>query len=75
MTRLEWDKELKEFQEALTPELRALLPEVNTRQQPLAKVQYAQPIAEQLKSRFQAENGTQENKQVLFFKNVYFKIY
>lgn len=67
LTRLEWEKELAEFQEALTPELRALLPEVSTRQQPLAKVQFAQPIAEQLKSRFQSESGSQDNKQVLIF--------
>lgn len=65
LTRLEWDKELIEFKKALTPELRALLHEVNTRQEPLAKVQYVQPIAEQLKSRFQLESGINDNKQVL----------
>lgn len=56
MTTLEWEQELDDFQNALTPELRALLPEVNSRQQPLAKVDYAKPIAEQLSSRFRKED-------------------
>jgi hypothetical protein len=55
MTQLEWEQELTEFQKYLTPELRALLPEVRARQQPLAKMVYSDTIAEQLKSRFQKE--------------------
>jgi hypothetical protein len=59
MTRLEWEKEQAEFQEALTPELRALLPEVRDRLKPLAKIDYAAPIAEHLKARFQQETGVE----------------
>ncbi|KAI6242165.1 G-patch domain-containing protein [Aphelenchoides fujianensis] len=57
MTRLEWEAEQKEFENHLTPELRALLPSVRARQEPLAKLITAQPFADQLKSRFQSETG------------------
>ncbi|KAL3092353.1 hypothetical protein niasHS_007562 [Heterodera schachtii] len=56
MTRLEWEDELEQFQEALTPELRSLLPEVRERQKPLAKIDFAAPIAEHLKHRFEKES-------------------
>uniref|UniRef100_A0A1I7SVN1 Uncharacterized protein n=1 Tax=Bursaphelenchus xylophilus TaxID=6326 RepID=A0A1I7SVN1_BURXY len=52
MTRLEWEEEIKQFENYLTPELRALLPSVRDRQQPLARLTTAQPIADQLKNRF-----------------------
>lgn len=61
MTRLEWDRELAQFQDALPPDLRALLPEVRDRQKPLAKIDFAHPIAEHLKSRFEKETGTAED--------------
>lgn len=64
MTRLEWEKELEQFQEKLTPELRALLPEVQNRLKPLAKVDFAQPIAEQLNSRFQKSESDMDLKPV-----------
>lgn len=53
MTRLEWEEECKQFEQHLTPELRSLLPSVRDRQQPLAKLSTAQPIADRLKQRFQ----------------------
>lgn len=75
MTRLEWEKELQQFQEALTPELRALLPEVQNRLKPLAKVDFSQPIAEQLNSRFQKSENEKDIKPVnllkIFFKNFF----
>ncbi|CAD5213196.1 unnamed protein product [Bursaphelenchus okinawaensis] len=58
MTVLEWEEEQKEFENHLTPELRSLLPSVRDRQQPLAKLETAQPIADMLKNRFQSENST-----------------
>lgn len=69
LTRLEWEQELAEFKRHLTPELRALLPEVKSRQQPLVKMDLAGPIAEQLKSRFQKEtHETDEDvKPVRYF--------
>lgn len=66
MTRLEWEKESQQFQNALTPELRALLPEVQNRQKPLAKIDFAQPIAEQLNSRFQKSQEEVTSKVVSF---------
>lgn len=57
MTRLEWEREHAQFQNALPSELRALLPEVRDRQKPLAKIGFAAPIAEHLKSRFERETG------------------
>jgi hypothetical protein len=62
LTRLEWERELAEFESHLTPELRALLPSVRSRQEPLAKLKTAQPIADLLKSRFQSESGVDTNK-------------
>lgn len=56
LTRLEWERELIEFQAHLTPELRAMLPDVQARQAPLANLKTAQPIANLLKSRFQTES-------------------
>lgn len=53
MTRLEWEEETKLFEQHLTPELRSLLPSVKDRQQPLARLSTAQPIADMLKNRFQ----------------------
>lgn len=58
MTRLEWERELVEFETHLTPELRAMLPSVRSRQEPLANLKTAQPIADLLKSRFQAETSS-----------------
>lgn len=57
MTRLEWENELAQFQEVLSPELRALIPEVRDRQKPLAKIGFARPIADHLNSRFEKESG------------------
>ncbi|KAI1731848.1 g-patch domain-containing protein [Ditylenchus destructor] len=57
LTRLEWNEEFNQFKNALTPELRALLPEVRSRHEPLAKLDYAQPIAEKLQARFQKESS------------------
>uniref|UniRef100_A0A914GY45 G-patch domain-containing protein n=1 Tax=Globodera rostochiensis TaxID=31243 RepID=A0A914GY45_GLORO len=61
MTRLEWERELTQFQEALTPELRSLLPEVRERQKPLARIDFAGPIAEHLKQRFEKESESAED--------------
>uniref|UniRef100_A0A183CD86 G-patch domain-containing protein n=1 Tax=Globodera pallida TaxID=36090 RepID=A0A183CD86_GLOPA len=61
MTRLEWERELAQFQEALTPELRSLLPEVRERQKPLARIDFAGPIAEHLKQRFEKESESAED--------------
>jgi hypothetical protein len=58
LTRLEWERELAEFQAHLSPELRAMLPAVQARQAPLANLKTAQPIANLLKSRFQTETST-----------------
>lgn len=62
LTRLEWERELAEFDAHLTPELRALLPSVRSRQEPLANLKTAQPIADLLKSRFQSENSSDTTK-------------
>ncbi len=52
MTEWEWEAELRSFQSTLTPDLRALLPEVRSRQLPLAGANIAAPIAHVLKSKF-----------------------
>ncbi|MFH4976478.1 hypothetical protein AB6A40_003187 [Gnathostoma spinigerum] len=52
LTRLEWDQEVTDFQNALPVKLRSLLPEVQARQMPLVKSALAAPIADILKSKF-----------------------
>lgn len=58
LTQLEWERELSEFQAQLTPELRSLLPDVRSRQAPLANLKTAQPIADLLKNRFRPEDSS-----------------
>uniref|UniRef100_A0A915PBV7 G-patch domain-containing protein n=1 Tax=Setaria digitata TaxID=48799 RepID=A0A915PBV7_9BILA len=52
MTRLEWDQELRDFQNLLPSELRLLVTEVEKRQKPLAGLEVAAPIADVLKLKF-----------------------
>lgn len=62
MTRLEWDRELQDFQNILPPKLRSLLPEVERQQKPLARPDVAAPIADVLKSKFISSSGSYSNK-------------
>nr|CAD2196844.1 unnamed protein product [Meloidogyne enterolobii] len=57
MTLLQWESEKADFEEALPSELRALLKDVQERQKPLARLDFARPIAEHLKNRFARESG------------------
>uniref|UniRef100_A0A914M243 G-patch domain-containing protein n=2 Tax=Meloidogyne incognita group TaxID=654580 RepID=A0A914M243_MELIC len=57
MTLLQWESEKADFEEALPSELRALLKDVQERQKPLARLDFARPIAEHLKNRFALESG------------------
>lgn len=57
MTLLQWESEKIEFENVLPSELRVLLKEVQERQKPLAKLDFARPIAEHLKQRFARESG------------------
>uniref|UniRef100_A0A914XFM3 G-patch domain-containing protein n=1 Tax=Plectus sambesii TaxID=2011161 RepID=A0A914XFM3_9BILA len=59
-TEWEWERELTEFQEQLTPELRAVLPEVKARQRPLANPAIATPFAHLLKSKFTTAAGADD---------------
>lgn len=65
MTSLEWDRELREFNAVLPPHLRALLPEVKSRQEPLAPVEVSLPIAQALKTKFVSSRN--ESRKVVFF--------
>jgi hypothetical protein len=66
LTRLEWEHEVVEFNAHLSPELRAMLPSVRSRQEPLANLKTAQPIANLLKSRFQSENSSETKVLSIF---------
>ncbi|CAK5073786.1 unnamed protein product [Meloidogyne enterolobii] len=57
MTLLQWESEKADFEEALPSELRVLLKDVQERQKPLARLDFARPIAEHLKNRFARESG------------------
>uniref|UniRef100_A0A1I8BHG1 G-patch domain-containing protein n=1 Tax=Meloidogyne hapla TaxID=6305 RepID=A0A1I8BHG1_MELHA len=57
MTLLQWESEKSEFEDALPSELRALLKDVQERLKPLAKLDFARPIAEHFKNRFARESG------------------
>lgn len=58
MTRLEWDQELHDFQNALPPELLSLMSKVERQQKPLARLDIAVPIADVLKSKFISSSGS-----------------
>lgn len=55
MSVWEWEAESKDFEDLLWPEERANLPEVRSRQRPLANTALAAPIADILRSKFTAE--------------------
>ncbi|CAI2349241.1 unnamed protein product [Caenorhabditis sp. 36 PRJEB53466] len=57
LTVWEWEWEKKEFESKLTSEERAMLPEVQSRSQPLAKTAIAAPIHEAMASKFVKEAG------------------
>ncbi|VDK62105.1 unnamed protein product [Onchocerca ochengi] len=62
MTRLEWDQELHDFQNVLSPELRSLISEVERQQKPLACPDIAAPIADILKSKFISSSSSSSGK-------------
>uniref|UniRef100_A0A0N5A8B8 G-patch domain-containing protein n=1 Tax=Syphacia muris TaxID=451379 RepID=A0A0N5A8B8_9BILA len=65
MTSLEWERELREFNAKLPANLRALLPEVKSRQQPLAPLELSLPIAEVLKKKFvTSSKGEGKKKEI-----------
>jgi hypothetical protein len=52
LTEWEWEREMVEFQSELSPELRAVLPEVKARLLPLARPEVSASFAHLLKSKF-----------------------
>ncbi|PAV58380.1 hypothetical protein WR25_23924 [Diploscapter pachys] len=58
MTVWEWEAEKKDFEVQLTNEERALLPEVKSRSQPLARSSLAAPILELMANKFTKETGS-----------------
>lgn len=57
LTVWEWEWEKKEFESKLTSDERGMLPEVQSRAQPLAKTAIAAPIHEMMASKFVKEAG------------------
>ncbi|CAD6186049.1 unnamed protein product [Caenorhabditis auriculariae] len=57
MSVWEWESEKKDFEALLTHEERAMLPEVQSRSQPLARISLAAPIKELLHNKFVKESG------------------
>lgn len=63
MTSLEWERELNDFNSALPPYLRALLPGVKSRQLPLAPVELSLPVAQALKMKFMPSSMNEGKKK------------
>lgn len=66
MMVLEWEQELDDFQKILPPYLKRLLPEIRSRQQPLASLEIAAPITSVIKAKF-VSSGTQISPKVSLF--------
>ncbi|CAL2037494.1 unnamed protein product [Caenorhabditis brenneri] len=58
LTVWEWEWEKKEFESKLTTEERGMLPEVQSRAQPLARTAISAPIHEMMASKFVKESGS-----------------
>ncbi|VIO91791.1 Uncharacterized protein BM_BM5278 [Brugia malayi] len=64
VTRLEWEQELRDFQNMLSPELRSRISEIDGQQKPLARPDVAAPLADVLKSKFISSSSFYSGKEV-----------
>ncbi|EJW88539.1 G-patch domain-containing protein [Wuchereria bancrofti] len=62
VTRLEWEQELRDFQNMLSPELQSRISEIDGQQKPLARPDVAAPLADVLKSKFIPSSSSYSGK-------------